>query len=198
VSAFNDCRAVEQRSFDILKPYFAEATDDGRYVLTDKGRLAADLQQKYGDVVAQKNGDVVCIEVKAEESNHWGNFFLEEWSNRSRFNPGWLLKLDTDYLFYHFIESDELYILDFPKLQYWAFIEPGILTGFPGRLYDFPSKPQTKRVQRNDTWGRCVPIFQVLDGVSHKVVNPRTGGSAVPPPPPPVATQCSMFDSEVL
>ena len=175
MSAFDECREVEQRSFEILKPYFAEATDDGRYVLTDKGRLAAQLQQTIGDVIMQVNGEVVCVEVKAEESNLYQNFFLEEWSNRSRFNPGWLLKLDTDFLFYHFIESNELYVINFLRLKHWAFVERSIRTGMSGRLYDFDSKPQGKREQRNDTWGRCVPVRILVAEVGCKLVDPRTG-----------------------
>lgn len=175
MNAFHECRGVEQSSFEILMPYLAEATDDGRYVLTDKGRLAATIQQTHGDVIAQKNGEMVCIEVKAEEADLYGNAFLEEWSNRSRFNPGWLLKLETDFLFYHFIKDDRLYVFDFPDLQRWAFTSASHRTGFPGRLYDFNSKPQAKRQQRNDTWGRCVPLDVLCAEVKSKVINPRTG-----------------------
>ena len=119
--------------------------------------------------------------------NRYGRLYLEEWSNRSRYNPGWLLKLETDYLFYHFIENDELYILDFPSLQRWAYVEPSLRTGFPGRLYDYDSRPQRKRVQRNDTWGRCVPIADLLAEVTSKVVNPRTGE--------PIVREASVQDS---
>ncbi len=180
MNSFDKCRSVEARSFEILKPYFAEVTDDGRWVLTDKGQLSAQIQQAHGDVVMQKNGEMVFVEVKAEEGNYHGNFFIEEWSNRSRYNPGWLLKLDTDFLFYHFIEDDELYIFDFRALQYWAFCKPSKLTGHAGRLYDYRSALQGKYDQRNDTWGRLVPIVVLVQEVPCKLVNPRTGNAPEP------------------
>ena len=172
MNAFDDARTVEAKSFAILMPWIEMSTDDGRYVLTEKGRLSRELQCLYGDVIAQVNGDVVCIEVKAEVEDKYGNFFLEEWSNRSRYTRGWLDKLDTDYLFYHFIKDDLLYVLNFPALRHWAFVSPGKKTGYPGRLYDYPSREQKKRAQMNDTWGRCARIADVLAEVPHEVRHP--------------------------
>ena len=178
MNSFDACRGIEAQSRDILGPYLDDVLDDGRYVLTDKGRLAKELQCRFGDIIAQKNGNVICIELKAEQNNAHGNFFIEEWSNLNpdadRWTLGWFYKLDSDFLFYHFIDNDELYIIDFRKLKRWALLSRSPKTRELGVLHDYPLKDQGKRKQLNVTWGRCVPITHILKAVPHRAVNPRT------------------------
>lgn len=175
MNAFDDASEVSARSMEILIPLLRLRSHDGRFVLTDKGRLSKSLQETIGDALINRaNGDVVAVEMKAEEGNDYDNLFLEEWSNRSRFNRGWLDKLDTDVLLYHFLREDLLYVIDFQKLRAWAFLADSQRgTRNPGRLYDFQSKKQCRREQMNDTWGRCVPIDVIRAEVGYKLLRPQ-------------------------
>jgi hypothetical protein len=157
VNAFEKARTIEERSMVIIRPFIEQHAFNGQYVITSKGPLARDLQKSAGDFLINK-GDARTIwglELKTEESKRYGNFFLETWSNLERYTPGWMVTLNTDTLLYHFLDDDELYVIPFPKLRAWAFKK--------GRIYDFPERAQNKYTQKNDTWGRCVPVALLSD-----------------------------------
>jgi hypothetical protein len=161
MNAFDAGRAIEQRSNEVLLPWLGSRCADGRYVLTTKGRLAKELQKSVGDIVFNPSvapDTVVTAEVKAEQTNAYGNVFLEIWSNLSRFTPGWLYTLNADLLLYHFLDEDELFVFHFQRLKRWAFTPDGN-GGVP--LYRFPVKRQSKYNQLNDTWGACVPLARI-------------------------------------
>jgi hypothetical protein len=75
-------------------------------------------------------------------------------------------------LFYHFINQDRLVVVSLPALQRWAFCassrnmsEPnsrGERSRLHGRLWDFREVDQKSYEQKNDTWGRPVPISVLL------------------------------------
>jgi len=175
-TAWGEACAIEAQSLKILEPLIA-ARADGGYQLIDKGPVAKALQARFGDVFAVTQGQVQCIELKAEAENKYGNLFLEEWSNRHRWNPGWMQKLDADLLFYHFIEDDEVLILSFPDLREWALTATSkAVPGGRGRMFDYPAKEQTKRRQQNDTWGRCVPIKVIEEEVGLERIRPSDWG----------------------
>lgn len=164
MNAFDKAREVEEESMRILTPFLKKISLDGRFVLTTKGRLAKELQKTVGDALFNnQKGELRAIEIKAERENAWGNFFLETWSNKHRETPGWLHTLNTDLLFYHFIASDELYVMDFQKLKNWL---------LPKNILAYPEKRQTKYDQLNDTWGRCVPIKSVQYSIDARLFNP--------------------------
>lgn len=174
-NAFELGKTVEKRSREILEPILMERSD-GRLVYTDKGRLASEFQKKYGDVLIQekKQGDMWAVEIKAEEKSS-PNLFLEHWSNGKWYTPGWMFTLSTDLLFYHFLESDELYIIKFENLKRWFHFGDGFSKNserhVPG-CERFPMKKQKKYDQLNDTWGRPVPILVIQKEVGLKKINP--------------------------
>lgn len=167
MNSFDMARSVEAEAFVRLRPFLEEQADEGRYVVTDKGRLAPFVQEVIGDVIMNKDGRMWSIELKAER-RHTGNLFLETWSNRNLddpvshaqrgSNPGWLLKSRADLFMYYFIEADILYVISGFALQRWAF-------GFgdnAGRIYSFPERKQSKYAQRNDTIGRTVEVSVLM------------------------------------
>lgn len=177
-SAFDRCKEVEQRSLEILKPWLREHTDEGRYVMTDKGRLSAVMQQRFGDILMQKNGLAIWVEVKAEEK-YTGNLFVEAWSNLSSGNPGWFHKLNADVILFHFLDRDSLLIVDFQRLREW------LLHPYPQREPRFrmlPLKRQRKTKQMNDTWGWELPIYEPRPWPleSSEPVKPNLATSPVP------------------
>jgi len=164
-SAFDETRKVEAEALKELIPFLRERAFEGRFVVTDKGNLSRILQKTVGDVLfnCQKH-KVWAVEIKSEVENKWNNFFLEIWSNLKRFTPGWMLTLQADILMYYFQKEKELYVMSLPKLKEWAFINTS-KNGERGRIWDFPEKQQSKYVQLNDTWGRCVPIPIIAEEV---------------------------------
>lgn len=146
VNAFEEASEVERKALQELLPFLKNSFD--RFVLTTTDRH---FQRCYGDCFIEKaSGHLYRVEFKAEEECKHGNIFLETWSNRSRYTRGWLDHLDTDKLLYYFCKERYLLTIDFPSLKRWAFHD--------GLIYEFPEKKQGKREQKNDTWGRCIPI----------------------------------------
>ncbi|MHC4510749.1 MAG: hypothetical protein ACYTAO_17640, partial [Planctomycetota bacterium] len=164
----------------------------GKYLLTHgRGEVSFALQHSAGDILARKDGKLVAIELKVEQGDKWGNFFLETWSNRQRFTTGWMFppKLDyrtrPDFLWYMFLDEHRLYSIDFAKLWDWAFRKPSAtIAGGTGRLFDFRERLQGKTTQRNDTWGRAVPIDVIRNEIGFRFEEtlpsvPPTNGVAV-------------------
>lgn len=177
-NAFESARRVEAESRRILEPLL-ELNTQGRYVYTDKGRLAKEFQRQHGDILVNmaKTKELCSIELKAER-RATGNLFLEFWSNGSKFNFGWMAYSDADLLFYHFLDADELYIVPMHKLKrwFWLGIGPKRKDGTsrihrPG-FVRFPLKLQNKYDQMNDTWGVPVPALVIRQEVGLKMVNP--------------------------
>lgn len=180
-NGYDSSRLVEARSLALLGPFLRDL--DGRYVLTDKGRLSKALQERFGDLLFNdRSGRLWGVECKAEQE-YTGNLFLETWSNRNLddpqshadrgSNPGWLMKTSADLLFYHFLDRDALFVMNLLDLKRWAFRVPSKhkseracrirVEQLFGRIWDFPLRPQKKYDQKNDTWGRCVPLTVLGD-----------------------------------
>lgn len=177
-NAFDQARKVEAESRRILEPML-ELHTNGRYVYTDKGPLAKEFQKKYGDLLVNMaaNGEMNSIELKAERKPT-GNLFLEFWSNGSRYNLGWMLHSEADLLFYHILDSDELYIAPMKRLKRWFWFgigpkrQNGISIIHKPAYLRFEAKRQNKYEQINDTWGCCVPVSVIKNEVGLKLVNP--------------------------
>jgi hypothetical protein len=179
MNGFMGARSVEARALLRLEPFIQEKSDGGRFVRTDKGRLAPFIQETIGDYMVNCSDQIFSIEIKAEE-RFTGNLFLETWSNRNLddpashamrgSNPGWLLKLRSDLLFYYFLDADRLYVINTLSLKRWAFGHKGSVA----HLYEgdldgsamFREVAQSKYQQLNDTWGRLVPLERLTRQMS--------------------------------
>jgi hypothetical protein len=167
MSAYDVCRAIEQKGFERLRPFLSEAGKG--YVLNSKSRLATYLQKPHGDGILEVDfGCTLTVEIKVEEATK-RNLFLETLSNmnlRDKGNhfshgmePGWMYTSRADLLLYLFLQSDRLFILDFFKLKKWFF---GYQLSKNHRNYErFPEVPQTKYSQINDTYGRLVALKDI-------------------------------------
>ena len=170
MNAFKEACKVEDRSWAILKHFIAAHSMEGRFVTTNKGRLARQLQKTIGDVLANnKKNEIIAIELKTEESNKYGNLFIETWSNKSRFTLGWIYTLSTDVIMYHFLLEDELYLISFERLRNWLFSNDN---NHPN-IDKYPELKQAKYDQLNDTWGRCIPIKDLMDNVGVTLHRPE-------------------------
>lgn len=184
-SSFDAAREIERRSVEILEPLL-ERQSGGRFVFTDKGRLAKEIQAKYGDVLMQslkEGGALKALELKAEREKT-GNFFLELFSNGSRYKLGWMWSNEADLLLYHFLDADELYIIDMPRLKRWFWFGetwvckngvarrergPVVTPGFSS----YRCVPQRRFEQRNDTWGVLADIHAVRKWVGAAIIQPQ-------------------------
>jgi hypothetical protein len=153
MNAFRDCKQVEAESLRQLMPLIERRALGGRYVTTAKGRLAAELQRKYGDLFLNRpNGDVCAVEIKAEREEKFGNFFFEHWSNRSRETPGWMRTLDVDWLLYHFLRDAR------PGLSPGSHSRPGLLPGSHSRPGLLPGSES-----RSTGLLYCIPFPQLKE-----------------------------------
>ena len=161
MNAFHQASLVEQEALIELGPAIQTASEDGRYVLIQRGPRAQALQRTVGDVILTRgdNHQVCTVELKAERQNLHHNLYLESWSNLSRLTYGWMHTIKSDVLWYYFLDTKHLYVAHVAQLREWAFLKPA-QRGYwlRGRIHDFPEKAQTQYEQPNDTYGWCVPI----------------------------------------
>jgi hypothetical protein len=163
VNPFDEARKIEKEGMKYLVPFLRYHSYNGQLVVIDKGPLARFLQETIGDLLFNEKRDktLLSVEVKCEQSNKWDNFFLEEWSNGKRDKPGWMRNgLKADLLWYFFIKEQDLYVISLEALRCWAYTN--------NRIEDYQLKEQHKYTQRNDTWGRCVPIETIRTEVGFK------------------------------
>jgi hypothetical protein len=163
LDSFKEAKIIGEQGVNALIPFLEQCCYEGRFVITDKGRISEFLQKSVGDIIFNcQNQKVWSIEVKTEQENKTGNLYLETWSNLSRYTPGWMVTLNADILWYFFQKERLLYSVDFGKLKKWSFVQK--------RIYQFPEKKQNSYVQKNDTWGRCVPIMVLKKEVGIKEI----------------------------
>jgi len=141
------------------------------------------VMQKHGDcIIFDKNGRGSWVEIKIEEENKFGNFFIETISNKNVRNEfehlerastqGWFWSSRATWIFYYFLKSDELFAFRLFHLKRW------LLSDDDGNPYHpiidrYPEKPESKAIQKNDTWGRCVPIKDTISAIDVAIRNPK-------------------------
>lgn len=148
-NAFYRSSLIEKESLGIIVPWLERR---GNIIMMTSSR---ELQTFYGDIVIVNGNRQYFAEVKAERKTT-GNMFLETFSNGSDYNPGWMLKSLTQFLLYHFLDENELFIADFQKLKKWFYF--GLVGDIKPGIQRFTQRKQDKYQQHNDTWGICVPI----------------------------------------
>lgn len=103
----------------------------------------------------EKKETVKRIELKVDRYTS-ANFFFETHSNLTKQTPGCFMYTEADYLFYYFIEKEELYVLPVEPVRQW----------FLANLDRFEEKHlQTKRESGAVLYGssgRLVPIKTLM------------------------------------
>lgn len=167
MSAFSNASEVEKQAIRELYPWLLHTCEKAQQIGLEKERLGLFVQTVWGDFLATKKGKNYSIELKAEETDKYSNFFLEMFSNMEFGTPGWMLTSHADYLFYFFLETGELYVMKLANLRKWAFF---VDDNGHQRLDGYALRRQKKRDQLNDSWGRCVPIAHVLASITVQVI----------------------------
>ncbi len=169
-----------QRSIrdEILVPqFYQKQAVNGRYVLIDKGGLAARLQKELGvDTIFQgATGEMVAIEEKIVRwpGYPYTAFCLETHSCTvpGRESTGWMVHGSADCLLYCFVTAEQgldCHLIDFPMLKawFWPIHEQFDIFG-PLRSL-------------NRTMGRKVPIVDVHANVPTWRFPLSAGGASTP------------------
>lgn len=153
MDSFQQTCDIERLGEADLLPYMEAVWPNCAYYTTKHHKW---VQKFLGDCLVSRDGDAKYIEIKTEQQ-YTGNLFIETWSNKSRDTLGWFHACHADWLWYYFLDDRKLYVIPLPTLQKWGH-QP---TKAP-RIECFKEVPQRKYDQRNDTWGRLVPIHIVL------------------------------------
>jgi len=95
------------------------------------------------------------VEIKGDQWDQTGNFFLETNSNKERGTPGCFLYTHADLVFYYFLHPRILYILPMPLTRDW----------FTFNLHRFEERSTTTPIGSDyyTTVGRLVPINTLLE-----------------------------------
>lgn len=101
----------------IIKSYFE--TNSNIVNVTDVSK-----DKKYQDkdidfIVELKNGENISIELKTDTYDT-GNIFYEAISNKEHNVLGCMIKSKAKCLFYYFIKTKELYVIDFKAYKKWV------------------------------------------------------------------------------
>ena len=111
----------------------------------------------------QELGDYTCIsykygkrtvEVKNDTREVPENFFFESWSNKSSGKRGWAYKMKFDILIYYFQRAGDIYLM-----SHVNDLKKHLFTN--NRIESYKEVPQTKYRQRNDSYGRLIPISEL-------------------------------------
>lgn len=105
------------------------------------------------------------IEIKGDRYAHTGNFFIETVSNREKNTPGCFMYTEADYIYYYFVDNNELNVIPVEKSREW-FIE---------NMYRFEEKMLSTKVGDVGYYtslGRLVPkkVMREEIGIRHKVL----------------------------
>ena len=144
MSSFSTCQKTEQDSKRALVPVVIKRFNTSPSEIPENYRA-----QEGGDWFVRNDfGQVVSIELKSEH-RYTGNIFLEIWSNFNTQRKGWFLTSHANEIWYHFLDTNMLYIVGLEKLRQW------VLQG--ERILGSKEVDQKKHSQRNLTKGRLMP-----------------------------------------
>jgi hypothetical protein len=158
MTAFDDASKVEKAALFDLLPYCKWWSAETGFRDTQHQLM---LQKYAGDLLIPTPSGAEFIELKAEAEDKHGNLFLETWSNRSCFTPGWMITSKADWLWYYFVKERKLIHMKLTELKQWAFGG----NEDQGAIYFFEERKQNKYNQRNDTWGRIVPYSHLATAI---------------------------------
>lgn len=155
MSSFDHCKELGERGIREIMPLIESLYDFEKIEVVPPD---IELQFQDGDVVViLQGGGRVTIEAKTEED--WtSRLYLEEHSNLSTGNRGWMHKSKAKLLFYYFLDRKLVYVIDLERLQRWAIDDDDTMEEPKGNRTRLPLKKQGTHDQLNDTWGYCVPI----------------------------------------
>lgn len=115
-------------------------------------------------VVDPKSHDVIWVELKGDNQEQYGNFFMEYVSNDKLMTPGCMLITKSKYVFYYFVNTKILYIMDTREMQAWLRDE---LENRSRRFRDGVTGTCNKKGDREwyNTIGKRVPITILMEEI---------------------------------
>lgn len=117
VHDFNKSINVGDNGEQIIKSYFENNPNIVDVIDVSKDKKYQDKDIDF--IVKLKNGEDISIELKTDTYDT-GNIFFEAISNKEYNVLGCMIKSKAKCLFYYFIETKELYIIDFKEYKKWV------------------------------------------------------------------------------
>ena len=114
---FNESINIGDYGEQIIKSYFETNPNVVDVIDVSQNK---DYQNKDIDfLVKLKNGEYISVELKTDTYDT-GNIFYEAISNKEHNVLGCMIKSKAKCLFYYFIKTKELYIIDFKAYKKWV------------------------------------------------------------------------------
>jgi hypothetical protein len=115
--------------------------------------------------IVDQNGRlrIIPLEIKGDKNHHTGNFFFETVSNAGKGTTGCILYTKAHWIFYVFVEIEEIYCLPMDVIYPW----------FTQHLEEFREVKTSTPVGKKEVYvtnGRLVPIptlLEEVEGVRH-------------------------------
>ena len=155
MTAFSACLAVEQKSKRLLLPFVLERFGHA----PEEVPHTYDAQTQGDWIVTRQDGYRFYVELKAEAETT-GNLFLETVSNWHTTRYGWLLTSHADWLWYHFLDTNWLYLIPMGALREWFWGDQDDVDA--GACERYREVSQQKHEQGNLTKGFLVPANDVM------------------------------------
>lgn len=114
---FNKSINIGDYGEQIIKAYFETNPNIVDVIDVSKDKKYQDKDIDF--IVKLKNGEDISIELKTDTYDT-GNIFYEAISNKEHNVLGCMIKSKAKCLFYYFIKTKELYIIDFKAYKKWV------------------------------------------------------------------------------
>ncbi len=141
-----------------LTHHWAEYTVAVHNVEDDPAYQQHDVDLLWSIVDGNGRLRLIPIEVKGDKNHHTGNFFFETVSNASKGTAGCMLYTKAHWIFYVFVEIEEIYCLPMDVVYPW----------FTEHSEEFREVKTSTPVGKGEVYvtnGRLVPIKTLLEEI---------------------------------
>lgn len=116
---FNDCKAFGKKGEADIQQWLINL--DGISDVIDHREDPHYQQLDIDFTVIIDSGQNVTVEVKSDRNYETNNAFLEIVSNEKYNAPGCMIKTKSDFVFYYFPDTRQLFVYPTNALQYWIY-----------------------------------------------------------------------------
>jgi hypothetical protein len=117
------------------------------------------------DEIFSKDSNRFTVEIKVDTYDKTGNYFFELVSNTNTWSDGCFKYTEADYIYYYFINSNELHILPTKKVREW--FNKNMTRYSEGRC----ATKNSSGVLLYESLGRKVKIKDVVDEIGVDIIN---------------------------
>lgn len=145
-------------TIDFLTQHWSDYTLSVHSVEDDPAYQQHDVDLLWSIVDGNGRLRLIPLEIKGDKNHHTGNFFFETISNASKGTAGCMLYTKAHWIFYVFVEIEEIYCLPMAVVYPW----------FTEHIEEFREVKTSTPVGKGDVYvtnGRLVPVSTLLEEV---------------------------------